>query len=159
MVTGEVMAGSLPRPVAPTAMVFTPVPGMAKFMVSAPALELASSMAALSEHDPPNPQNPSPVIVSWKSLVELTVRAVEAWTGGLATSARHMATKSATIPTGIIILLVIIAFSLVSPATPGGLLRWRELWSLLWPSESARLPIGGAYFLERPREGLHRQGA
>src|SRR5919112_958690 len=44
------MVGSAPLPVEPTAMVFTPVPGMAKLTASAPEVALACWMAALSVH-------------------------------------------------------------------------------------------------------------
>src|SRR5215212_2936204 len=82
MVACSVIAGSEPSPAEePTLMVFTPVPGMAKFMVSAPGVKLASSMAALSEHEPPNPQKPSPISVSWKSAVEFTTKVVSAGAG------------------------------------------------------------------------------
>src|SRR5829696_1620991 len=94
MVTCSFMGGNAPRPVEFTTMVLTPVPDMAKFMVPAPGEELASSMAALSEHDPPNPQKPSLVIVSWKSPVELTVKVVEAWAAW--TAIKHAANSVAT---------------------------------------------------------------
>ena len=50
MVTCSVMVGSVPRPVEPTAMVFTPVPGMSKLWHQAPAVALACWMAALKVH-------------------------------------------------------------------------------------------------------------
>src|SRR5829696_9123352 len=95
MVTCSFMAGSAPRPVELTTIVLTPVPGMSNFMVSAPGEELASSMADLSEHEPPNPQKPSLVMVSWKSAVEFTVKVVAACAGGAA-SMRHAAISVAT---------------------------------------------------------------
>src|SRR5215203_190120 len=95
MVTCSFMAGSAPRPVELTTIVLSPVPGMSNFMVSAPGLELASSMADLSEHEPPNPQKPLLVMVSWKSAVEFTVKVVEAW-AGWAASMRHAANSAAT---------------------------------------------------------------
>jgi hypothetical protein len=86
MVTGSVTAGSAPRPVAFTTIVFTPVPGMAKFMMSAPGVALACWMAALKVHwSPPVNTSVSQVLeagnASGASAVEFTVKVVAAWAG------------------------------------------------------------------------------
>jgi hypothetical protein len=116
MVTCSVMVGRSPRPVEPTLMVFTPVPGMAKFMVSAPEVKLASSIAALSEHEPPNPQKPSPIIVSWKSPVEVTVKIVEARAG----------------PAAIVLAIIIAAMSSSPTASIFDFVAHSDARSLVW---------------------------
>src|SRR3989337_1826545 len=77
-------------------IVFTPVSGMLKAMVSAPEYSLASWMAALSVHGVRNvelvSQMPLPGSMSEKSCVELTVK-VLAW-AGLAASSRPSITAS-----------------------------------------------------------------
>ena len=67
-------------------MVLTPVPGMVKFMMSAPDVALACWMAALRVHwSPPVKMSVSQVLLagnaSGASLVEFTVKVVAAWAG------------------------------------------------------------------------------
>jgi hypothetical protein len=74
-----------------------PLLGMLKTMVSAPALALASWMAALKVHWFADviPHNPSPGLLSASSAVELTVK-IAAWAGlAVSTSAINMPTDRA----------------------------------------------------------------
>src|SRR5829696_3272477 len=87
MVNCSVMAGSAPKPPELTWMVATPVPGMLKFMVSAPEVALACWMAALKVHWFPSlktsmSQVPLAVDASGESRVSLTTKVVAAWTAG-----------------------------------------------------------------------------
>src|SRR5215213_751012 len=71
-------------------MVFTPVPGMANLMVSAPAVALACWMAALSVHCLPDAagftsQATLERLASGVSAVRLTVKVVAASAGGACT--------------------------------------------------------------------------
>src|SRR5829696_4481391 len=101
MVNCSVMAGSAPKPPELTWMVATPVPGMLKFMVSAPAVALACWMAALKVHWFPSlktSMSQVPLAVddaSGESRVSFTVKVVEAWAGWTA-SMRHAANSVAT---------------------------------------------------------------
>src|SRR5215203_6721023 len=84
MVTCFFIVGSAPKPSELTWMVFTPVPGMANLMVSAPAVALACWMAALSVHCLPNAEGFTSQatlerLASGVSDVRLTVKVLAAW--------------------------------------------------------------------------------
>ena len=105
------MAGSSPKPVAPTAMVLTPVPGMLKFTASGPAVALACWMAALKVHWSPFvktsvSQAVPAVEASGVSAVELTTKVVEARAGWAASRlVAIMAAMSAPAASAFVLLL------------------------------------------------------
>src|SRR5215210_2555793 len=122
MVTCSVIGGSAPKlwaPPAPTAIVFTPVPGIAKFMVSAPVVALACWMAALRVHWSPGlkmsmSQVPPAVDdASGESRVSLTVKVVAAWAGWAASMRHAPITATSKSAANIFVLSLHVNFSLL----------------------------------------------